>query len=161
MSAFTVPEPMTALIADIVRENGGEELETGGFILAPYGNEGGTVLALTGDKGIERSWGLFQVSGLAVATLFDWADDSNLRVLAQWHSHRRQAFLSKTDLEHGFNVPGFRTAVIPNFEQPSANPTDWGWWMFEDGVWRATPAPRFNESGFEVITFEEGTVREY
>lgn len=161
MSEFSIPTQMSATIASKVRASGTTMLETGGFTLAPYGTDSGTVLALSGEIGIERSWGLFEVSGLAIAALFDWADDHELRVLSQWHSHRFEAFLSKTDLAHGFNVPGFRTAVIPNFERPSADPTAWGWWRYTEDKWVITPPPVPSDTSFEVITFEEHHVREH
>jgi hypothetical protein len=161
VSAFTMPSAMTARIADVARESGTELLEAGGFILGPVGGERATVLALTGEKGIDRSWALFQVSGLAVATLFDWADDHELRIFAQWHSHRFEAFLSKTDLHYGFNVPGFRSAIVPYYEQPSSTPADWGWWIYNEALWAQTAAPVLDDADFSTITFEEGHIYEH
>jgi len=161
MSHFTLPADMGPAIATVVRASGEDVVETGGFVLAEADSTHGTVLALAGDKGIDRTWGIFQVSGEALGTLFEWADDRDLTVLAQWHSHRREAFLSKTDLEHGFNVPGFRTAVVPHFEAPSSDPTQWGWWTFDGTRWVEFAGPACGASGFRVISFEEGRVHEH
>lgn len=160
MSAFTIPSALSERIADVARDSGTQLVEAGGFVLGPMGTERGTVLALTGEEGIDRSWGLFRVSGLAVATVFEWAADHELRILSQWHSHRFEAFLSKTDLDHGFNVPGFRSAIVPYYEQPSSDPRDWGWWMYQHGSWVETAAPELDGGDFSVITFEEGRVHE-
>lgn len=190
MSGVELPCGMGRAIADIVQQSGEEDVETGGFALAPMDASTGTVLALTGTKGIERNWGLFRVSGEALATLFDWADERELRVLAQWHSHKHDAFLSAVDLDGGFNVQGFHSAVIPNFASPSSDPADWGWWTFDGIGWVETqvPSSRTNDGSlwkrllgmlqrartrlscprsvsaspeFAVITFEEGSVHEH
>jgi hypothetical protein len=158
MSSFCIPASMGALIADAAQEAGVKLLETGGFVLGPTGTDRSTVLALSGERGVDRMSRLFRVSGLAIASLFDWADERDLRILAQWHSHRLEAFLSETDLKHGFNVPGFRTAVVPHYEEPSSNPADWGWWMYDEDSWVETPAPATTVDEFTVVTFEEGRV---
>jgi hypothetical protein len=160
MSALRLPADMPARIAFEARVAGAHAVETGGFILgAPEAPA--SVLALTGEKGITRRRDLFHVSGLAMATLFEWVEERELTVAAQWHTHGRRAFLSETDLEYGFNVPGFTTTVVPFYRQASVDPADWGWWTFDDGEWAAVPAPPLVSSGFSVITFEEGCVDEH
>lgn len=119
-----------------------------------------SVLAFAGNRDVHRERGLFHVGSRAIAALFDWASAHSLRVVAQWHSHRYEAFLSETDLAYGFDVPGFRNCVVPDYERPSQDPADWGWWVF-DGAWTETPPPAVVEGGFDVITFEAGHVREH
>jgi len=151
---------MPARIAAEARAAGADRVETGGFILE--GERGAaSVLALTGEKGITRRRDLFHVSGLALATLFDWAEDHELTIAAQWHTHGRRAFLSDTDLEYGFNVSGFTTTVVPYFRQASPDAKHWGWWIFDSGEWVAVPAPESVPGSFSVITFEEGRVDEH
>lgn len=161
MSALTLPADMPAAIAAVAREAGQSTTETGGFILADAGSTHGTVLASAGERGIERHRDLFHVSGLAISTLFEWVEEAEMTVLAQWHSHRGEAYLSKTDLEHGFNVPGFHTTVVPFYANASADPADWGWWTCDGRAWIEIPAPGLAAAGFSVITFEEGRVDEH
>ena len=160
MSALLLPTGMPARIAAEARAAGVHIVETGGFILgAP--ERPPSVLAITGEKGITRRRDLFHVSGLAMATLFEWVENRELTVAAQWHTHGRGAFLSKTDLEYGFNVRGFTTTVVPYYRAASADPAEWGWWIFDDGEWVAAPTPAPVWSGFSIITFEEGRVDEH
>lgn len=161
MSQFALPADMGPAIARVVRASGARRVETGGFVLADVGSTSGSVLALAGDTGFDRSLGIFHLSGEALAALFEWADEHELTVLAQWHSHPRQAFLSKTDLEHGFDVPGFRTAVVPWFQNPPSHPTDWGWWAYDGSRWVPFRGPSSAAPGFTVVTFEEGMVHEH
>jgi hypothetical protein len=149
---------MAGAIATVARTAGAQLVETGGFILGAPDQPLGTVLALTGEKGIARRKDLFHVSGLALTALFDFADEHELTVLAQWHTHRRSAFLSKTDIEHGLNVPGFHTSVVPFYEHASPRPSEWGWWTYAGG-WVATSAPTVAPHAFRTVTFEEGRVR--
>jgi hypothetical protein len=160
MSALLLPDRMPARIAAEARVAGADLVETGGFILAAEQGPA-SVLALTGEKGITRRRDLFHVSGLALAALFEWAEDRELTVAAQWHTHGRRAFLSDTDLEHGFNVPGFTTTVVPYYRQASPDANDWGWWTFDSGEWVAVSAPDSVPAFFSVITFEEGRVDEH
>ncbi|HEY3827662.1 MAG TPA: hypothetical protein VGL57_00560 [Solirubrobacteraceae bacterium] len=160
MTQLAMPANMGATIAETAQTAGAQIVETGGFLLGRVNTSDATVLALTGDAGVTRRKDLFQVSGLALSMLFEWADDHDLTVLAQWHSHRLDAFLSPTDLKYGLNVRGFQTTVIPYYQRPSSDPTAWGWWTFDGTTWIASAAPRLNVSGFETIVFEEGAVHE-
>lgn len=154
-----LPEGLSECVADETRAAGAEAVETGGFMLAnATGNI--SVLAHAGDRDVHRKRDLFIVGSAAVATLFDWAAERSLRVAVQWHSHRLEAFLSETDLAYGFNVRGFRNCIVPNYEQPSAIPGDWGWWMFDE-EWTETSPPEVVAADFSAITFEAGHVREH
>lgn len=158
---ITMPASMSATIADVARIAGRRPVETGGFILGRAGTDRGDVLALTGEVGVERRRDLFIVDGLALAALFDWADDHDLSVIAQWHTHRGRAGLSKTDLEHGLNVPGFHTAVVPFYASASPEPATWGWWTF-DRSWKSSAPPRTDAGlSHQTITFEHGAVHEH
>ena len=160
MSVLLLPDRIPARIAAEARAAGAHLVETGGFILA--GAQGpASVLALTGERGITRRRDLFHVSGLALASLFEWAEDRELSVVAQWHTHGGGAFLSRTDLEYGFNVHGFTTTVVPFYSQASPDANNWGWWTFDSGEWGAVPAPESVPAPFSVITFEEGRVDEH
>ena len=119
MSALLLPEGMSARIAFEARAAGARNVETGGFILAPP-DAPASVLALTGEKSITRRRDLFLVDGLAMATLFEWVVEHELTVAVQWHTHGGRAFLSETDLEHGFNVLGFTTTVVPYYPKKLA-----------------------------------------
>lgn len=130
--------------------------ETGGFFLA---RDGCAVLALSGQKGIRRSPMLFTVSTAAIDRLFSWAADQGFTIAGQVHSHRRGAFLSKTDVEHGFAVEGFTTCVIPDFAAPAADPTRWGWWQYRTGQWLPRDAPSLSKPvASSVMVFDEGAV---
>ena len=159
MNSFTLPAGIAERLALEARSAGANLVETGGFVLV--GEDHQAILALTGTEGIYREERLFIVDTSATATLFDWAAERDLRASTQWHTHRFEAFLSETDLLHGFNVPDFRTTVIPNFEHPSADPSDWGWWQFQRNEWTAIAAPAITGDGFSIITFEAGNVTEH
>lgn len=159
MSIFTLPGGIAERIALEARTAGADLVETGGFVLV--GEDHRAILALTGNAGISREEKLFVVAIPATAALFDWAAERDVRVAAQWHSHRYEAFLSETDLAHGFNVPDFRTTVVPNYEDPSADPASWGWWQFQTDEWVATAAPAVTDEQFSMITFEAGNVTEH
>lgn len=160
MSALLLPTGMPPRIATEARASGAYTVETGGFILSAL--EGpASVLALTGERGVVRRRDLFRVSGLAMATLFEWVEERELTVAAQWHTHGRRAFLSETDVEHGFNVPGFTTTVVPHYRTASADVASWGWWTYDDREWAAVSPPALVSSNFSVITFEEGRIDEH
>lgn len=153
-------ESVTAL-TDEVGRYGASRVETGGFLLAPAGADSPiSVLALAGVTGIIRRRGLFVVSGLALDRLFTWADQHGLRIRAQFHSHVGPAFLSPTDLEHGLNVRGFVSCVVPFCKDPSNDPSRWGWWRFDEEEWREIASPELvAESSVTVVTFDEDGVR--
>jgi len=147
-----------ALIADI-RHWGVLGAETGGFLLAPESDPDRlTIVALAGQAGIARRRGLFGISGPTIDQLFSWAADAELRIRAQVHSHARGAFLSPTDLRHGFDVTGFISAVVPHFATPSVEPREWGWWERTAAHWQARAAPGVIAGTASVVRFDQGGV---
>ena len=159
MTGFDLSDRLASAIAGTVREAGRSVGETGGFLLAPEGSAAVSVSALAGHHGITRRRDLFMVSGAALAMLFEWADERSLSIVAQWHSHRRGAFLSRTDLAYGLNVPGFHSTVVPFYKDPPADFSDWGWWTYEGGEWDASsPARRGAAEDFLQVTFDENGV---
>jgi hypothetical protein len=156
MTGFDLSAEVAVAIAGAVREAGECVGETGGFLLGSEDSRAASVLAVAGDRGITRRRDLFIVTGAALSTLFEWADDLDRTIVAQWHSHRRGAFLSPTDLKYGLNVPGFHSAVVPYYKDPSPDFLDWGWWTYEGGKWIASrPARRGPAEGFLQVTFDE------
>jgi hypothetical protein len=112
-----------------------------------------STVALAGDAAITRGEQIFAADGSALGPLFRWAEEHDLTIGAQVHSHRGAAFLSPTDLAHGFSVPGFITTVIPSFANPPADPTDWGWWVY-DSWWRRLRAPQTVNAPTAIIHFD-------
>ena len=145
-------------LLDDVRTWGARGAETGGFLLAAP-NQAISILALAGTAGIMRRKDVFGVSPRALARLFSWAGDRGLHVAALAHSHRGPAFLSNTDLRHGFSVRGFTTTVVPYFAAPPQDPRRWGWWRC-DGEWRKADAPRVIAGDAAAIRFDEKGVHE-
>lgn len=145
-----------ALVAEIGAW-GERNVETGGFLLAAEDHpDRANVLALAGEAGIVRHRDLLTISRSAIERLFTWAGDAEMRIRAQVHSHARVAFLSRTDLHHGFDVDGFITAVVPHFAAPSADPGDWGWWQRGGGRWQARRAPDVVVGTVHIVRFDEG-----
>jgi hypothetical protein len=146
------------LTADIATY-GAQELETGAFLLAPAGSPDRlTVLALAGTQAINRRPDHFSVAGEALERLFDWAQNHQLRVRAQVHSHGGPAVLSRTDRTHGLNIPGFTTTIVPFFADPPRTPLAWGWWRYEDGDWRTVPPAAVKAHPASIVRFDAGGV---
>jgi hypothetical protein len=153
-----LPEPATAaIIADVTRF-GAESLETGGFLLAPRDEKTIATVALAGTAGIVRRRRMFQVSEIALDRLFAHADRHELWIPAQFHSHGGAAFMSPTDVDHGLSVEGFVTTIVPDFASPPANPSQWGWWRYDD-AWTPIASPRLAAGAVSVISFDEDGVR--
>ena len=146
-----------AIVADVARY-GGEELETGGFMLAPVGTDVVTAIACAGTKGVSRRRDLFQVSALAVDALFAHAEEHALWIPAQYHSHGLGAFMSDCDLEHGFSVEDSTSTIVPFFAHPPRNPSAWGWWRF-NGDWIPVVPPMTGIGEVEIMVFAEDGVR--
>ena len=72
-----MPSAAALAIAEEIRRFGRQSLETGGFLLAPEGTDRVTFVALAGDTGIERSWGLFEISAIALDRLFGFASSED------------------------------------------------------------------------------------
>ena len=113
---------------------GQHDLETGGFLLADE-QDVVQALALTGQLGVERNWGLFMVSGAVVEHVCEWAAQQNLRVASLVHTHKGHARMSRTDQHNGFRVDSFRSVIIPSFANPPSALSEWGWYVFDHGDW--------------------------
>jgi proteasome lid subunit RPN8/RPN11 len=150
-----LPSSGIGAIVDDVARYGHQEVETGGFLLAPRGSETIGVIARAGSIGIARRRGLFQVSEIALDALFAYADERELWVLGLYHSHQRGAWMSDCDLEHGLAAPEFVSVIVPFFKNPPAEASAWGWWRFE-GDWVPIAAPTLTDSEITTIVFEEG-----
>ncbi len=148
-------------IAAEVSEYGASELETGFFLLARNDDPDAVdVLALCGTAGVSRHALQFTITGRAMAVLFEWAEASGLRVVAQVHSHLFHARMSPTDERFGLTVTGFRSAIVPNAAHASGRPSDWGWWQFGRGRWDRSLAPTaVDDLRSRVVQFDEAGVR--
>ena len=155
-----LPADAVVPILGEVRAYGATRMETGGFLLAPIDDPTRiTTVAFAGTVGITRRYGLFGISGLALDRLFTWADDYDLRIPAQFHSHGGRAFLSPTDLAHGLSVRGFITCVIPYFRDPPRDPSRWGWWKFDGSMWKTETPPKIDaDAQAATFTFDEDGV---
>jgi hypothetical protein len=160
MSPLRLSSPIIAALTAEIGRWGRRGAETGGFLLAPESDPDRlSIVALADQAGIARRRGLFVVSGPAIEQLFSWAGDAELRIRAQVHSHARGAFLSPTDLRHGFDVTGFISAVVPNFAAPSPHPGDWGWWQRAATRWEACAAPEVITGQGAAVRFDQDSVR--
>lgn len=158
------PTPICAAAAilavvDHVRSYGQLGVETGGFLYMARGSEIAGGVALTGIKGIVRRPGLFKISGEAIDELFSWAENADLFVPIQWHSHSIEAFLSCVDRNSGFSVDGFISVVLPFFKDPSADVSKWSWNIFQGGEWSPIEAPTVVDDAAQVVVFDEDGVR--
>lgn len=158
--SIRIPASGVTAVADETATFGARRLETGGFVLVPRQSPADgdcplTVIALAGDTGIVRDRALFQISERALDRIFTFADDHDLWIPAQFHSHRAAAFLSRADQRHGLRVEGFISAVIPAYACPPRNLARWGWWRFTSGTWRRTEAGRVCGGTLEVVRFDE------
>lgn len=154
-----IPAGAGVSIRTEVQRYGRTGLETGGFLLAAESAPREVaVVAFAGRKGVERGWGFFRISGLAIDGLFEWAETHALRIPAQFHSHMYEAFLSPTDQRDGFNVRDFISGVVPSFAQPDADPRVWGWWSFDGRKWIGRPAPMVTSGDASVVYFDEDGV---
>ncbi len=159
-NGLTLPAAVPEAVTLHVKEHGVRGVETGAFLLASGGAADDiSLVAFAGEEGIIRGPEVFRVSGRAVGRLFGWADENGMRVRALVHSHKRRAFLSRTDLKHGFAVSGFTTTVVPWYADPSPAPSDWAWWRYEAGEWRIlNPATVVNREA-DFLIFDEACVR--
>jgi hypothetical protein len=153
-----LPEAAASIVIADVARFGTEDVETGGFLLAPRDNDTISVVALAGTAGIRRHRKLLQMSDLALDRLFGYADEHDLWIPVQFHSHEQAAFMSPTDIDHGFSVEGFVTTIIPRFSAPPADPSQWGWWRYDSGWTPATP-PRGTTDTASAVIFDEDGIR--
>lgn len=137
-------------------------LETGALLMCEQNNNVVTTLALAGEAGVTRRYGLFILSMPVINQAFTYAEDRGLQVRAQVHSHAEGAFLSPTDKRGNLTMNGFIAAVIPHFEQPPNDPSAWGWWTFSTGYWRTSdPATVDMTSAGRVLTVDADGVSEH
>ncbi len=146
------------VLTDVQRYGDGN-VETGGFLLAPADSETITAVALAGTVGIVRRRDLFQVSDLALDRLFAYADYNDLWIPAQYHSHSLVAELSRCDIEHGFAVKGFVSAIVPWYANPPADVAAWGWWRYESG-WARLGPPAIALGASVTVVFDEDGMRD-
>jgi hypothetical protein len=154
---LVLPHNATALVLADVTRFGAASVETGGFFLAPRGGDEITIVAHTRTAGIVRRRRLFQISDLALDRLFGYADEHDLWIPAQFHSHARAAFLSATDVDHGLCVEGFLSTIIPYFAAPPTDPSKWGWWRYQN-TWTSIAPPRPSAAPIDAFTFDEDGV---
>src|SRR5687767_12390560 len=72
--SFSIASELLQSLQDHIRGYGLRDAESGGFLLGPYDASTATLLALAEGVGIERSRGMFRVSGKAIG-LTDLASD--------------------------------------------------------------------------------------
>ncbi len=125
--SILIPASGVTAAVDETAAFGVRDLETGGFLLVPRSSsaDGGSpvaVIALAGDTGIVRDRGLFQISERALDRIFAFADDHDLWIPAQFHSHKVGAFLSRTDQRHGLCVDGVHLSRDPDLRLPTSGP---------------------------------------
>ncbi|QGX08835.1 hypothetical protein EEW87_17675 (plasmid) [Janibacter melonis] len=152
-------DAVTRLIAD-VQHHGQLGVETGAVLLSPRGEPTVTHLAIAGDVGVVRRRGLFVLSAAALGPLFDFAEERDLQLRAQVHSHHGRAFLSPTDEAGNIRMTGFVAAVIPTFTHPSTDVDLWGWWTFDGSCWVPSPAASLGDLETTVLTFDAEGVRD-
>jgi hypothetical protein len=158
MNPFLISTSSVATVVSEVAAWGAKDVETGGFLLSDH--DGAiTLVALSGAAGIQRRRAQLVVSGRALAVLFGYADAHGYAVRAQFHSHSGRAFLSRSDLRHGFSVEGFVTTVLPSYAAPPVDPRAWSWWAYLGGWARIAP-PVISPGATPVVRFDEDGVHE-
>lgn len=153
-------DAVTALVADVAAY-GAQDVETGAFLLTQRGCNDVSVLALLGTEGVVRHRGRLEVSATVMDPLFTFAEDRDLQVRAQVHSHKGDAFLSLVDRRGNIRVPGFTAAVIPTYRTPPAEPQRWGWWTYRTPDWTKSLPGLTTEDSAHVITVDAGGVRDH
>jgi hypothetical protein len=151
---LTLPNAAAAAVVGDVTRYGAKNVETGGFLLAPRGEDTISIVALAGDAGITRRRDLFQLSECALDRLFAHADERDLWIPAQFHSHGLNAFMSACDVDHGLSVHGFVTTIVPYFASPPEDAAQWGWWRF-GSAWTPVAPPSTSHAPVRVIAFAE------
>jgi hypothetical protein len=154
--SLAIPSALPAKIAAHVESWGQENCESGLLLLGRSGEALAHVAAWPKKTGIVRRRGKFAISGLALAQIFDWATERDLVVRALIHSHCGRAFLSWVDLDYGFSVPAFISAIVPRYREPSSDVADWGWWEFDGEKWTDLDTPGLVDIALTEVTFDEG-----
>jgi hypothetical protein len=159
-SRLELPAGAGRVIASDVGRYGALGVETGGFLLALTGTGSVSTVAFAGTRGITRHRLRLQISEIALDQLFGFAEQHSSWVPAQFHSHAGKAFLSQTDREYGLRVPGFISAVIPEFTEPPEHPDAWTWWRFDGPDWNETSRPQAGSGDVRQVIFDEDGVRD-
>ena len=154
-----LPDSAIAAMTAHVRSHGALGVETGGLIIADAAGRPQAV-ACAGDTGITRRPGLFKMSGAALDQLFTVCEARAWNVVAMFHSHAVDAFLSTTDRELGLNIRGFTSIVIPEYANAPADPTSWAWFSFDGTRWRDDQPWQTVDATIRVLDFDEDGVRE-
>jgi hypothetical protein len=157
--SLQMPDALPRQIAAHVEQWGQKRCESGLLLLGRPDEALAHVAAWPAEKGIVRARGKFAISGLALAQIFDWASERELVVRALIHSHGGRAFLSWVDLDYGFSVPDFISAIVPDYRKPSADVEDWGWWRFDGERWADFAPPSLVDEALSEVTFDEKRVR--
>lgn len=153
-------DAVDTIIAEVGRY-GALGVETGALLLTRHGEPAVTVVALAATAGIDRRRGLLVFYSAALNPLFTYAEDHDLQLRAQVHSHMYDAFLSPTDKTGNIRMPGFIASVVPNFESPDADTTAWGWWTFNGTDWMPTEPASVTTQATKFVTFDADGVRDY
>lgn len=156
-----LPSAAVSTMVGDIRAYGRKGLETGSLLLTRPGGPDVTVLAMAGDRGVTRKHGLFVLSSAALAPLFTFAEDTELQLRAQVHSHAGRAFLSRTDKSGNIRVPGFIAAVVPNFVSPSEDVGVWGWWTYASTGWAVLAPPAVSPVTVKTVIFDADGVHDY
>ncbi|WP_392544213.1 hypothetical protein [Oryzobacter telluris] len=152
-------DAVARLTADVARY-GSRGVETGALLLTPIDDVAVSVIALAGAAGIERHPGLLRFSTSVLSPLFSYAEENELQLRAQVHSHKFDAFLSPTDKAGNIRMVGFIACVIPNFATPSPDPSAWGWWTFGGQHWTPSASAVETDASTKVITFDAEGIHE-
>jgi hypothetical protein len=84
----------------------------------------------------ESGLGYF-VSGKALFNLNRALADSGLRLIAQIHSHPREAYHSDADDRYAIvTADGGLSLVVPDFGRAAADPAEWAVYRLTNGRWR-------------------------
>jgi hypothetical protein len=153
-------EAVATMVTDVARY-GALGVETGSLLLTHPGESSVTVVALAGTTGIKRRPDLLVISAAALSPLFSYAEDNELQVRAQVHSHMSDASLSRTDKAGNIRMPGFIASVIPTFATPSTDTTAWGWWDFDGTDWTPSQPAIVAQQHTKVVTFDADGVRDH
>jgi hypothetical protein len=153
-------DAVEVIVAEVARY-GALGVETGALLLTPPDEPTVTVLALAGTTGIERHRGLLVISAAALSPLFSYAEAHDLQLRAQVHSHKYEAFLSRTDKAGNIRMPGFIAAVVPDFASPSADTSVWGSWTFDGTDWVPTQPALVTSQTTTVIVFDADGIRDH
>ena len=150
-----LPTTLGPTVAAEVRRYGQQGRETAGFLLAPRGTNRVSELACCAQTGIARHADLLRISASALERLFLYAQQRDLWIPAQVHSHRSRAFLSRVDAAFGFCLEDYVSCVVPHFTRPPGAADAWGWWRFRRGSWQAIACPALTTSSLEQVWFDE------